>query len=357
MLALNLRRRTATLLVGAALSGLSLTACGSPSSTVATVGSETITQKEYRAALDNAYADPIVGAEAKKMGSTYSTALLNDLVSFEIAKAVAAKAGVSASASDVSAKLTELLGGQSLEQAQKAYVAQGQPITEQQMRMRLGVLLVSEELGKQATGTTQEALAAQQLADLKAKRDADPSKYTKFNLTLAATMDQAKGQAWVEKTKSGTAGSLTEVVAADPDQSTGGQATTQDVDGGQEDPKIIAQIAAIPAGQTGLLTIGPDPSSGAFYYYAVTVNSATVDDDATLKQQADQAAEQQFQNAGLTAAADEAKNIKIEVNPRYGSVERPKQGLPSVTVPKSDTFSTPTTSASSAPAPALPAGA
>lgn len=342
-MASNLRRRTAGLLVGAALSAASLTACGVSPSTVATVGDQTITQKEYQSGLDDAYADPIVGAQAKELGSAYRTAYLSDLVSYEIAMQVAKKAGVSVTDADVDAKLKELLGGQDIQVAQEAQAQQGDPTTPDQLRMRVARSLVSAKLGEKATGATKEAMAAEQLAQLKAQRDADPGQYTKYDMVLTATADQALAADWTAKANGGM--SLPDAVASNPDPSTppGNQATGEESITGADlaqQPDVLKQIQAVPVGQTGVVTQGPD-QTGAFTYVVLTLKAATLTTDEELQTQANQAADQQFLQAGMAEAAAQSKKVKVEVNERYGKVERPAEGLPSVTVPTPDTFSAP----------------
>lgn len=353
-MALNLRRRTAGLLVGLTLGAAGLTGCGVGADTVAKVDNETLTVKEFQSAIDDAYADPIVGKQAKEMGSSFRTTFLNQLLSAEIAKAVAKKAGITVTDAKVEAKLKEMLGDMSMEDAQLQYAMSGQPMTPELIRAGMTTALVNDELGQKVTGKTQAELSAEQLATLKAQRDANPTQFTTYDLTFAATTDQARAQSWVDKTKSGTAGTLTEVVAADPDPQLGGEAATQPISGAQEDPEIIKQLAAIPAGDTGILS-APDPSSGQTYYIVATVNAVTPISDEELQAQAEQAAQQEFMTAGATEAAEVAKEVDVEVNPRYGKVEYPQQGLPSITVPTSDTFTEPT-GADPAGVPGLPTG-
>ena len=342
-MALNLRRRTAGLLVGAALSAAALTACGVPASTVATIGDETITQKEYTSALDAAYADPIVGEQVADLGSAYRISSLNDLVTYEIAKAVAENADVSITDSEIDAKLEELLGGQSLEDVQQQMSTQGDPVTADQLRMRVARGLVTAKFGEQVTGQTQDELAAEQLTQLKAQRDANPAQYTSYSLALTVTADQALANDWITKANGGM--TLQDAVASNPDPNApaGTPPVVEDSISGADlaqEPALLQQLQAIPVGQTGSIVQGPD-QMGAFTFVVVTVTAATPASDADLQTQAASAAEQQFLTAGMTESANQAQSIDVELNPRYGTLEYPEQGLPSVTAPTPDTFSGP----------------
>lgn len=356
-MALNIRRRTAGIVVGAAVLTAGLSGCATDGNVVAKVGDETITQQEFTKALETAYADPIVGKQVKELGSSYRTSYLNDMVSYEIAKEVAADAGVSITDSDIDAKLEELLNGQSIEQAQFQSASQGDPVTAEQLRMRVARSLVNARFGEKVTGTTQEQLAAQKLAQLKSDRDANPASYTKYDLTLTVTQDQLLAQDWIAKANGGM--SLQQAVDSNPDPATAGSGATvtqESYTGADlaQQPDVLSQLQAIPVGTTGAVTQGPD-QTGAFTYVVVTMNSAALSTDADLEEQATQAADQQFLQAGMTESAKQAAKIDVEVNPRYGSLETPQEGLPSVSTPNPKTFSEPK-APTTAQTPTLPTG-
>jgi len=359
VVALNLRRRTAALLIGVAVGAATLAGCGMSASTVARIDNETITQQEYQAALDKAYADPVVGDQVKKMGSSYRTAYLSDMVTYEIAKVVAAKAGVAITDAEVDEKVTELFAGQSVEDIQMQLASQGDPVTAEQLRMRIARSVVNAKFGEKVTGKTQEQMTAEQLQTLKSQRDADPSMFTNYTLLLTVTQDQLLAQDWVNKANGGM--TLNDAVASNPDPAVPagtesiGEESYRGSDLAQQ-PDVLKQIAAIPQGQTGVVAQGPD-QTGAFTYVVLTVKSAALDDDAALQEQASQAAEQEFLTAGMTESAKQAKNVEVEVNPRFGKVEIPQEGLPSVTVPTPDTFSEPSKASDSTPTiPGMPTG-
>ena len=356
-MSLKLRHRAAGILIGAALGLSSLTACAMDNSTVAQIGDETITTQELQDALDEAYADPIVGETVKDQGSAYRTAFLNDMVSYEISKAVAAEVGVSINDADVDAMLEELLGGQSIKDAQIQSVLQGDPFTETQMRMRLATNLVNAKFGEEVTGKTQEELAAEKFEELKAQRASDPAQFTTYNLLATVTYDQLLADDWVTKANSGM--TLQDAVNSNPDPASPAgtnEVSSESYTGADlsAQPDVLQQLQAIPAGETGAVVQGPD-QVGNFTYVVVTIASVTETSDEELQTQADQAAQQEFFTAGMTEAATQAKNIDIEINPRYGAVEFPQQGLPSITVPKPKTFSEPDVAADpSAPAGGVP---
>ena len=346
-MSLKLRRRASGIVLGAALGLSSLTACASEgvsASTVAQIGDETISTQEFEAALDDAYADPIVGETVKEMGSTYRTSFLNDMVSYEISKKVAANADVSVTDGEVDKMLEELLAGSSVEQAQTQSAMQGDPFTEMQMRMRLATNLVNAKFGEQVTGKTQDELAAQKLEELKSQRQADPAQFTTYGLRATVTYDQLLAEDWV--TKANEQGmTLQDAVNSNPDpQSPTGssEVSTESYTGADlaAQPDVLQQLQAIPQGRSGAVIQGPD-QSGKFVYVVVTMDSVTQTSDEELQTQAEQAAQQEFFTAGMTEAAEQAKDIDIQVNPRFGSVEYPQQGLPSVTVPTPKTFSEP----------------
>lgn len=346
-MSLKLRRRAAGIVLGAALGLSSLTACatdGVSASTVAQIGDETITTQEFQSALDVAYADPIVGQTLEDQGEAFRTALLNDMVSYEISKAVAAQSGVSVSDAEIDEMFSELLAGQSVEDAQIQSVMQGDPFTEAQLRMRLATNLVNAKFGEEVTGQTQEELEAEKLEELKAQRASAPEQFTTYNILATVTFDQVLAADWVSKANE-QGMTLQEAVNSNPDpQSPVGtnEVSSESYTGTDlaAQPDVLQQLQAIGEGQTGAVVQGPD-QTGNFTYVVVTMESIAQTPDEDLQQQASQSAQQEFFQAGMTEAAEQAKTIEVQVNPRYGAVEFPQQGLPSVTIPTPKTFAEP----------------
>lgn len=209
--------------------------------------------------------------------------------------------------------------------------------------MRLATNLVNAKFGEEVTGKTQAALAAEKLEQLKAQRASDPAQFTTYNLLATVTYDQLLADDWVTKANSGM--SLQDAVNSNPDpQSPAGsnQVSSESYTGADlsAQPDVLKQLQAIPEGQTGAVVQGPD-QAGKFVYIVVTIDGITQATDAELQTRAEQEAQQEFFAAGMTEAAAQAKKIDIDVNPRYGSVEYPQQGLPSITTPTPKTFSEP----------------
>ncbi|WP_106849779.1 hypothetical protein [Blastococcus sp. Marseille-P5729] len=356
-MALNLRRRTTGLLLGAAVSAAGLTACGTDAGTVATIDDVTISQKQFEADIDAALADPVTGEQVEELGSAYRASYLNDVVTAEIAKAIAENEGEPITDADVDAKLEELIQGQSIEDALAQSAMSGDPVTEKQLRMRVARGLVTDMAAEKALGVSKDEMTEQQLAQIKAQRDANPGQFTTYDLAITATQDQMLAADWEQKAKAGTP--LKDAVAGNPDPNmpTGSaEAVVEESLTGADlaqQPDILNQLQQIPAGTTGTIVSGPD-QTGIFTYFVVTVKSATAATDEQLQTQAEQAADQQFMEAGLIELAKQAEEVDVEVNPRYGTIEYPEQGLPSVTVPSSDNFTEPAPETPTVPG--LPAG-
>lgn len=356
-MALNLRRRTAGLLLGAAVSAAGLTACGTDAGTVATIDDVTITQKQFEADVDAALADPVTGEQVKELGSAYRAGYLNDVVTGEIAKAIAENQGDPITDADIDAKLEELLQGQSIDDAIAQSAMSGDPVTEKQLRMRVARGLATDMAAEKALGASKDELTAQQLTQVKAARDANPGQFTTYDLAITATQDQMLAADWEQKAKAGTP--LKDAVAGNPDPNmptgTTEPVVEESLTGADlaQQPDILNQLQQIPAGETGTIVSGPD-QTGIFTYFVVTVKSAAPATDEVLQAQAAQAADQQFMDAGLIESAKQAEEVDIEVNPRYGTVEYPEQGLPSVTVPSSENFTEPAPDTPTVPG--LPAG-
>ncbi|MFV0533205.1 MAG: SurA N-terminal domain-containing protein [Cumulibacter sp.] len=338
------RRRAAGVLVGAALGVASLTACSMNANTVAEIGDETITTQELDQALEDAYADPIVGDALQEQGEAFRTEYLNDMLSYEISKAVAAEAGVSVSDDEIDEMFEESLQGQSVESVQAAAAAQGTPLTAEQMRMRIATNLVNAKFGEEVTGTTQEELSAEKFDELQKQREENPGQYSTFDVQATVTADQAFADDWASKVNE-QGMTLQEAVDSNPDENNPAgtnEVSSETVDGAQmaQNPDVLEQLQAIDEGDTGVIVQGPD-QNGAFVYLVVTMDKVNLTPDADLQAQADQAAQQEFFQAGMTEAAAQAKKIDIDVNPRYGTVEYPQQGLPSIGTPNPNTFSEP----------------
>lgn len=353
-MSLKIRRRTAGILLGLTLGVSSLAACGMPASAVAQIDGQTISVQEFEDALTAAYADPIIGEAAEEMGASFRTSYLNDWVSYEIARVVAANAGVTISDAEVEEEIELMLGGQSIEVAQQQSVQAGQPFTADQVRMRVATNLVSAKFGEEVTGTTQDELAAEKLAELKQQRESAPESFTTYNLLATVTYDQELAQDWIEKANGGM--TLEEAIASNPDPNTPVEGVSAESYTGAElaqQPDVLNQLQAIEEGQTGAVMQGPD-QMGQFVFIVVTMDSIAITSDEELQAQADQAAQQEFFAAGMAEAAAQAQQIDIEVNPRYGKVEFPQQGLPSITVPTPGTFTEPSSAADTGLPPGLP---
>lgn len=338
---------------GVLVLALGLSACASSPSVVMTVGGKQTTASQLQDMIDKAYADPIVGDLVEQQGDSYKISFLSRLMQYQVVTQIAEQAGISYTDADIDEYATQAFSGSSFAEIQQQSAASGQYYTENDLRMLLTQQYVQARLGEQTSGQTLEETTAAAKSEIEAQVAATPGLLDSWDLQFVAVNDPAQGQAWADAINSGarTIEDIGAEAGPGPDGTPQPATTTvngQDAQGGG----FLEQISPLQTGQAGLLSL-PDQSTGQTFYVLIYVVERTPGDiDAAAAQQADST----FAQAGSTAVADAAKDIKIDINPRYGELERPEQGLPSIADSQPDTFTTPAPATGAGQVPGLPPG-
>lgn len=353
-MSLTLRRRAgrrfAVAVVGTALAAAGLSACAQLPSTAATVGDTTISMDDLERETQDSLEDPAVGEALTAYGeSTIRTFVLNQLVQLELAKQIAEDKGISI---DEDEALATYLADTTVEDLQAQ-----QGLSKDMIERDAIIKQVVAELGKDAAGQTADEIQAGIESSIKAEYAADPLLAKDWQLSLLPTESLEQATEWLAQINAGEVTLEQLGATVPPDPSTGNFYPVQlpwNVRDGQRNPELETQIEAIPVGEVGMITqSGPDPTNPqAVITQALLarVDSVTTAGDEEIAAQAAQQAQQQFAEAGDSAAAEAAADIDIEINPRLGKTERPELGLPGVAAPAPDTFSEPASSS----APAVP---
>ncbi|GAB3295200.1 hypothetical protein EK0264_13995 [Epidermidibacterium keratini] len=349
----RLGSRVVGAVLGVLVLALGLSACSSSPSVVMTVAGEELTAKEYQAKLDEAFADPIVGDLVKEQGEPYKISYLNQLMQYEVINQIAKQEGITYTDADIDEYADQAFNGNSFEQIQQQSAAQGQYYTKEHLRMLLTQQYVQSKLGEKTSGQTLEETTAQAKTQIEQQVATTPGLLDSWDLLFVAVNDPAQGQAWADAINSGarTIEDIGAEAGPGPDgtpQPATTSVTGQDAQGGG----FLEQIGPLQTGQAGMLSL-PDQSTGTTFYVLIYVVERTPGDvDAEAAKQADST----FAQAGSSAVADASKDIKIDVNPRYGKLERPEQGLPSIGDSQPDTFTTPAPESGAGGVPGMPPG-
>lgn len=337
-----LGRRVVGAFFGVLMLALGLSACTSPSSVVASIGDETITVDEFDKALQAAYDDPIVGEAVKESGEPYKTAYLSQLLQYEVVQKIAADQDIEISQAAIDELADEQFEGASVDMIQQQYAMQGQYLTKDHINMLLTQQYVQAKVGEKASGKSLEETTAEAKTALEQQAASQPGLLDNWDVMFVSVTDPAQGQTWVDEINAGTK-TIEEVGAeAGPNQDGTPQPSPTSLSG--EDAQgagFLEQMTPLETGDAGLLEL-TDQSMGQVFYVLVQVTERTPGD---LDELAATQAEQTFTESGATAVADASNDIDIEINPRYGKLERPEEGLPSVASGDPGTFSEPTTSA------------
>ena len=339
------RRRLIGGILGLLVAAAGVTACSNENSVVAKVGSQTITVDELDKAVQGAYDDPVIGAEAKKQGKPYRLALLNLMVQNKIINLIAEKKDIATTPADVKAFEDELFGSSSDTEMQQQLAAQGQYYTVDGLHDTARQFYIETQLGHSAVGKTEAELNQEAIASLAAQ-----SKTVDLRYVMVA--DEASASNYLGELQSGS--TTIDALGA-------GLGPTAD---GAPQPTDAAQI---PVGQLSadMQAQLKDAAQGSFVSLAVgdgtfilaQVVAVTGGSPENLAASAADQVKTQISQAGQKEAAKLAKSISIFANPRYGTLERPSASLPSITGSEPSTFKMPATKSTAAPASGLPTGA
>ena len=336
-MAASARRRLVGGILGLLVGVAGLSACSNSNDIVAKVGNATITVAQFDKAVQDAYSDPVIGKQAKKEGASFRQTLLTQMIQGELMQQIAKQKGISNSPADVTAFETALFQGQTAEELQESTAAGGALYTVQAIHDEAEKGLVAIALGEKALGKTEAELTAAAATTLTAS-----TKTLNLRYVLAPDAD---AEGYLNELKAGT--TTLDALGASLGPATDGSPQPLEepnVDLTQQPDQIKQALAGVPQG--GYAAI----SSGQGTTLLVQVAAVTDLPADQLQAQASSQAQQQISQAGLTEAAKLAKKLNIWVNPRYGTLQSPKEDLPSITGSSPSTFKTPPAKKSSAPA-------
>lgn len=334
----QLRRRVFGAFIGLILGVASITACTNNNDVVARVGDKSITVAAYNSAINDAYADPVIGGDAKKQGPAYRTNVLRTMLQSLIIEKIAADKKIVPTTAELKAFEDTLFGGSSDAELQQQLAAQGQLYTIPALHQTARIFYLESELGRQAIDKPESELQAEALKTLQATS-------TTYDLKLISVPDQATSDQYLASLKAGK--TTMAQIGSEIGPAADGTPQPLDqpaVDPSQLPPDVAAQIKATPEG--GYLVIS---TSGAFYLAQVSAVTVTPVDQLQAKA-ADQV-NTEISTQGQKTAGEIASKMTIYVNARYGTLQTAAGQLPSITNSDPGTFQSPPAK-SSAPAPA-----
>lgn len=338
----HLRRRMFGAIVGVIIGVASMTACTNNNDVVARVGNQSITVAAFNAAINDAYADPVIGETAKEQGQSYRTNVLRTMLQSLITDKIAADMKITPSAAETKSFEDLLFGGSSDAQLQQQLAAQGQLYTIPALHETARIFYIESELGKRTINKSEAELQAEALKTLQASS-------TTYDLKLISLPDQATGDKYLASLKAGT----TTIAKIGAEVGPAPDGTPQPLDQPGVDlsklpPDVAGQIQATAEG--GYVVI----STSGMFYLAQVASITTTPIDQLQAQAADQV-NTQLSTQGQKTAGQLAAKMTIYVNPRYGTLEAAKDQLPSISNGDPGPYQSPPAK-SSAPAAAPPTG-
>ncbi len=298
------RRLTASLAAG--LVALTAAGCRTSPNVAAYVGEEQITVAELRSAVDDRLADPAVAEAVGGPGSAYTRQVLTLLVREEVYAAAAREYDVEVTDREVAAYVEQALAGQD---AEALYAqAAGEGYSREDVRESARQQLLRRELGA-ATGEVPPV----DEAALRARYEEVRGQLERLRLGYFVVPDQATADAELAALTADPA-SYPAVAARFPGQNSLPQ--LEETAAGEVTGPLAEGIAAAPAGTGFTLTV-PQVVGVVVVFVAERVTPPFEEVRPQLESEAGQGVEE----AGAGVVDEFRGDLRLTVNPRYGSLE------------------------------------
>lgn len=331
-------------LVGLVTAAAALTGCsGNKADVAAQVAGTDISVATFNETVQEGIDDPVVGKLVKKAGKAYRSQVLTFLIKEQLVTRLLKANDITYTAAQIDEFEKQNLGGLAPEEAQAQAAKSGQPYTRAELRKLAIEYYMYAELGKKKSKVVFDAQVAKAVAALKAKA-------TTYDLSVIYLTSAAEQQTALQQLQSGatTIAALGATLPAASDGTPQPQSQKAFDPSGldQSTPDLAALIRGSSVGQFL-------PYDNGTTFLIVAIDNITTQTDAELQAAAETQVNSTLGQAGQAEAAKQAKKYDVYVNPRFGTLERPTESLPSVTGSTPDTFTVPgkaSASATSAPA-------
>jgi hypothetical protein len=303
--AVSRRRLLAGLVVG--LTGLVvLTGCRTSPSVAAYVGESQISVDSLSSAVDDRLADPDIATFAAGDRTAYARQVLGRQVTERVYAAAARRYDVEVSAADVADRIDVLLAGASAEEAYRQ-LAQEQGVNADDVRES-----IREQLIRQRAATV---AGAADLSDAALQQRYEQSRDTlaQVQLGIITVPDQATADGVLARLAADPAAYPTLAARyAGPNTLPAVQAFAAD-----ELPEVLADSVSATAAGQGFTQAVPQAGGVVVGYVA----GAAVPPFADVRDQLQQEAETEAEQAGAALVGEVRTDLDITVNPRYGVLD------------------------------------
>ncbi len=304
--AVVLNRRPVAVVLGVVAAAVSVTGCRTSPNVAAYVGEEQITVAELRSAVDDRLADPAVAEAVGGPGSAYTRQVLTLLVREEVYAAAAREYDVEVTDREVAAYVEQALAGQD---AEALYAqAAGEGYSREDVRQSARQQLLRRELGA-ATGEVPPV----DEAALRARYEEVRGQLERLRLGYFVVPDQATADAELAALTADPA-SYPAAAARFPGDNSLPQ--LQETSAGEVTGPLAEGIATAPAGTGFTLTVPQVPG-----VVVVFVAERVTPPFEEVRPQLESEAGQGVEEAGAGVVDEFRGDLRLTVNPRYGSLE------------------------------------